>query len=662
MVQGQSRTQFKKLLNTKDFDALEELWLEIVAQPISSLNLSFLFEIIQSLYDVSQDKGLLFLSILTEQVKEANHDIKLLELFKITAEFYEKFKINDKRKKYLSKEIADCYRRFYPNRPNLESFIRKTELLEKKSIGSAVKLLDQYIAFDLSAGVYSPDLGLGEVVNVDLLLDRISVKFPNEKILIFPLNQAIKSLKPLTDDDFLLLKNRSLESLRQQAKTNPLGLFKSFLKSIKKPLKPSEIKNLLEGIVPDLEWNKFWEIIKKLAKHDSNIIVNGSPPVYSYSESVIQKPAPSKEKKSVSSSADKKLNLEVLKEKISNSNQDEIPKLINEIKNYAIIKKLLQWIRENYPQTWVNIYSKLFYLNSDKRILDVIAVELKNFATKAFSLILTEVFQSYRIYPAQFLWLAASNFQNQFPVKSFLTRFLDILASTEMRSYWNDCKKNIMAKNYQIVKIGIPTMSETEIQNFWNRLNALPYLESTSTGHKLEIKKIIKEFYPEFEKTEHVESIYSTIEGITKKKQELHEITNVLIPKSAQEIARAREFGDLSENYEYKAAKEKQARLFAKANAIRAELKRAKPINFDSVSTDAVNIGTKVTLQDSSSEILQSFTILGPYDIEPEKQVISYLAPFAQLLLGKKVSDIVNSEPNNESGKTYKIVAITIAR
>ncbi len=661
MDQSKNRTHFKKLLSSKDFETLEELWLEMVSQPILSLNLSSLFELIQSLYDASQDKGLLFLSILKEQIKETNHDSKLLELLKEIAKFYEKANINDKRSKYLSKEIADCYHRLYPNRPNLESFIRKTELLERESITSAYKLLDQLIAFDLGSIVYSPDLGLGEVMNVDLLLDRISVKFPNEKVLIFPLTQAFKNLNPLTDNDFLLLKHRSLESLKQLAKTNPLELLKSLLKSTKKSLKPSEIKNLLDGIIPDQEWSHFWEKIKKLAKNDSYIIVNGSSPTYSYSESAIQKSAPSKEEKLISTTADKKLNLEVLKEKISNSNQDEIPKLIIEIRNYSAIKKLLIWIKENYHQAWINIYSKLFYLNSDKRVLDVIAIELNNFDTKAFSATLTEVFRSYRIYPAQYLWLAASNFQNQFPAKSYLTRFLDILGSTEMRYYWNDCKKIIVEKKYQIVKTGIPTMSESEIQDFWNRLNALPYLDTTSTGHKMEIKRIIKESYPEFEKTEHVENIYSTAEGIAKKKQELNEITNVLIPKSAKEIARAREFGDLSENYEYKVAKEKQARLFVKANVIRAELKRAKPINFDSVRTDTVNIGTKVTLQDSPGTN-QEFIILGPYDINPEQRIISYLAPFAQLLLGKKVGDAINSEPNNESSKTYKIVSITIAR
>ena len=136
----------------------------------------------------------------------------------------------------------------------------------------------------------------------------------------------------------------------------------------------------------------------------------------------------------------------------------------------------------------------------------------------------------------------------------------------------------------------------------------------------------------------------------------------VAIPKSAQEIARAREFGDLSENYEYKAAKEKQARLFAKANLIRAELKRAKPLNLDTVAIDAVNIGTKVTLQDLSSNEIHEYTILGPYDIDSEQKVISYLAPFAQLLLGKKIGDTVIFEPNNEPGKTNKIVAITRTR
>jgi transcription elongation factor GreA len=99
-----------------------------------------------------------------------------------------------------------------------------------------------------------------------------------------------------------------------------------------------------------------------------------------------------------------------------------------------------------------------------------------------------------------------------------------------------------------------------------------------------------------------------------------------------------------------------------KANLMRAELKRAKPLDFSKVSTDVVNIGTKVTIQDLSSSEIHEYTILGPYYIDPEQKVISYLAPFAQLLLGKKVGDTVIFEPNNESGKTNKIVAITRAR
>ncbi|MEO0092988.1 MAG: GreA/GreB family elongation factor, partial [candidate division WOR-3 bacterium] len=87
-------------------------------------------------------------------------------------------------------------------------------------------------------------------------------------------------------------------------------------------------------------------------------------------------------------------------------------------------------------------------------------------------------------------------------------------------------------------------------------------------------------------------------------------------------------------------------------------LHRTKPINFANVSTDIVGIGTKVTLAELEDSKQLEITILGPYDIDLEKGIISYLAPIAKELLGKKVGDVVTIKSDEQKTKKYRIVNI----
>ena len=658
MEQADLRKQFAHLIKAKDYNALETLWLEIITQPNISEDLSLLFDLVRPLYAKSAETALLFLSILKEHIKETGNYSKTLAVLKETATAYAKAGINDKK---IRSELTDYYRKLYAKANNLEGFIRKSELLDNREILSACELLEQYLSFDVGSYVYNQDNGVGKVENVDLLLDRIFVKFfsvKGEKTILFPFAQAFKNLIALPDDNFLVLKYRSSQILKEQAKTDQLALFKLLLKSVKKPLKINEIKNFLSGIVAEQEWNNFWDKMKKLIMNDAHILVKGLPErTYSYSETPIPKT-----KAKVVSSKIQTSNMEPipkLEEQILKNTKKETVQMIDATKNFTLRKKLLSLIKQKRIKDWPEIYSMILLATQDKKTLALIKTELASFDPNFLSSVLTNIFLSYRSYPGQFVWLATQDINEQFSKKSFLSRFLDILSSSYLRPYWSGCKKLMVAKNYRFTQSGISEMSESEIQSFWEGIKSLKNLEES---HKVEIKRIIKNFHPEFEKSEDADLVYSTVEGINKKQAELKELLTVSIPKSAQEIARAREFGDLSENYEYKAAKEKQARLVAKAGTLRAELKRAKPINFVAITTETVTIGTKIKLQEINSEAIEEYTILGPYDIVPEQRIISYLAPFAKLLLGKKVGDLVPANSDDQSAKNYKIIAITKAR
>ena len=123
-------------------------------------------------------------------------------------------------------------------------------------------------------------------------------------------------------------------------------------------------------------------------------------------------------------------------------------------------------------------------------------------------------------------------------------------------------------------------------------------------------------------------------------KEEYLSLINEKIPANKAAIAAARELGDLSENSEYKMARQDQTVLLARKSMLEKSLNRAQVINFDEVSTDKISAGTKVCLRDSKGKE-SNFVILGAWDSDPKKNILSYQTPLAKKMLGKKVGETV---------------------
>ncbi len=133
-------------------------------------------------------------------------------------------------------------------------------------------------------------------------------------------------------------------------------------------------------------------------------------------------------------------------------------------------------------------------------------------------------------------------------------------------------------------------------------------------------------------------------ESLERRKNEYHELVEKKIPANSKEIALARSYGDLRENHEYKAAKEMQKLLMRRKAELETQLLRARGTDFSTARTDVVSIGAIVRATDLEANLAEHFTILGAWDSDPEKGVVSYLSPVAQSLLNRKVGDEVEVE------------------
>ena len=133
-------------------------------------------------------------------------------------------------------------------------------------------------------------------------------------------------------------------------------------------------------------------------------------------------------------------------------------------------------------------------------------------------------------------------------------------------------------------------------------------------------------------------------ESLERRRAEYQELVQKKIPANSKEIAIARSYGDLRENHEYKAAKEMQKMLMHRKGELEAQLTRARGQDFSNAKTDIVGPGTVVEVIDLQSNQTETFTVLGAWDSDPDKGVISYLTPVAQALLNHKVGDEIEAE------------------
>jgi len=141
--------------------------------------------------------------------------------------------------------------------------------------------------------------------------------------------------------------------------------------------------------------------------------------------------------------------------------------------------------------------------------------------------------------------------------------------------------------------------------------------------------------------------------SLEKRKGEYEELVNKKIPENIKEIALARSYGDLSENFEYKAAKQMQAVLVRRRSELERALQNARGTAFENPDTSRVSIGTIVTVRDKTSKKQETYTILGAWDGDPDRHIISYQTAIGQALLGHKTGETVTL-PNGE----FEIISI----
>ena len=152
---------------------------------------------------------------------------------------------------------------------------------------------------------------------------------------------------------------------------------------------------------------------------------------------------------------------------------------------------------------------------------------------------------------------------------------------------------------------------------------------------------------------------YMTEDGLRKLKEELVQLESVERPKISQQIAEARDKGDLSENAEYDAAKEAQGMLEGKIAQLKGVIASARLIDASSIGTDTVQIMNKVTIRNLATSKQMTYLFVSESEADLKSGKIAVSTPIAQGLMGKKVGD--KAEIQVPSGvMSFEIVEISL--
>jgi transcription elongation factor GreA len=334
-------------------------------------------------------------------------------------------------------------------------------------------------------------------------------------------------------------------------------------------------------------------------------------------------------------------------------------------------KNLLMYIKKN-TETWPEIYVKTFYEHPMKYIIDELIAEGKKDLVNE---LMKNISSHYREYTDLFIWVgknligkhSALGFEIDFDHAIMALTHLMEIASRELvnernvvynRKLFNTIV-DILFKDSLLIKY-IEKASESKVRRL---LPTMLNIEELKDEYIIRLRFTIKASHPQIIFDDEVESVTDSEQLIVTqrsyelKQNELKYLMDVEIPKNSKEIGIAMEKGDLRENAEYKYALEKQELLKQQIKGLSQSLNKAQIIKPEDIKTNNVSVGTMITLNSLEDDTTEKYTILGPWESEPSKKVISYTSPIGETLLHKSVGDSVDMGAK-ENKKRYKILKI----
>jgi transcription elongation GreA/GreB family factor len=596
----------------------------------------------------------------------------------------------------LRAPIEEALQKTYSSRPAYAKVMAHVKFNEADSNpAEKAEKAETWLNFDEGEYFFMNGRGAGVIVDLNPELGVCRLDFEKEKRVSVPLGAAQKFLVPLPEGHILREKFTNYDNLRERALKKPAEIFEQVLRSFGRPMVMAEVRDAMIGIVPDEKWSSWWTTARK----NPHIVVHGSGAKATYAWAASTDAAEAAVRtKFAKAKLDEKIELakkhsgrsQEIADEFSASLAEEAARIarLEPARAFEILstleklpgryeskvdpvellsgpmaarvaaavedrqfrEKALRIIGEHHPDA-PKIFGEAFFFEEDPRVLTLIEqMLLEKGQTAMRERLIDETMRYPRRHPRAFYWYAKSVAEsNELPEKNAFNMLLQLVEALHSDEFapLKARVKDFFDKGGLAVRIIMNAATEDQARKFVDTIDRHGVLEEYRRD-LLKGAALMK--YPTLRQPE-AEPIYATAEALKEKRDEFERIKTVEVPANLKAIQEAREMGDLRENFEYKAARQRQEYLAARLSALQGELARVRVLSPEEIETSEVRVGAKVAL--SNGDVQREVTILGPWESSPEHGVYSNQSDAAKALLGKRIGEIVTF-----MGNDYEIKSI----
>lgn len=679
-------------------------WLELIHQQ-NLASIRWLKDSAQELWRRGQHKLAtdLLNSTITVTIQSQKNNL-IMEAIRLFSEYYPESR--DYHNDYI-KAFLDIYK----GQPYAAEMANRI-IPQRFSLAKFIEILDRLLLFQEGSYVkHKSGWGIGRVLSINPARMELVVKLQKKDNHRMDVVGAADCLIPLAANNFEVMLVCHPDQLKKEAEEQPTDLLKRIFDFHQDEISAREFKEYLcPAIISKEDWTKWWGRARKLLLTHPNIEANsGGHSKYRWRQESIGWEQEMHTKFDATPPLDQPVvllnylkhtddrqNAEyfantlvklcqqhiqnkqpwyavecflVLQNFLSNQqlqirdvpkiedivNKDNIIAIYNNLRIPALAQDTLELLFKYQPD-WSHHLAVIFKKGTDLSRDTIYKYLQKNkVASSSIIDIAKDIVGDPLCAPDGLIWLARQSFNEKVPSIEGITTFLDMLTTIirtggtlkSLRQTEMVRKINKIFSFELIKKILTHIQEKSEAWNLYNLLEEASFLPA---NFKQTLQNNLKDRYPEiFAQVEH---IYTTKEGLLKYTNDLNHILQVQIPSNTKAIGEALAFGDISENAELDAAREIQFQLMGKVGKMQADIARAKLIDFEHLDTSKVGVGCTVVLTDEQNNQIQ-YSILGPWDVDLSKGIISFLTPIAKTLINAAVGAVVTL-PNG----TYQIAEI----
>ncbi len=730
-----------RFVNLGNMTALKEVWSKLVSLIPEEIDF---FLLVQRKVEktISADKSALLLRDIYPYYKDnAANDPKkwdvAIKLLKIILNI-------DPKDNWARNEIAACFQGKYAKNPNVDEFIRSSNLTQSfRNVFEAINDFEKHIAFGAKNFVYHRSWGVGIITKVEN--DTLTINFGKKNgIKKMTLKMAVSALQPLSRNHIWVLKaTKSKAELQKIFKDNKdkSEALKIIIKSFGNSCDFKRIKaELVPSILTPGEWTS-WNTSAKKALETNPIFAVNPNNINEYT--VRDGEISTEEKLSNEFKAQKDFmpRVEVFMKYLNDEEADKDSELFTDMYNYfkgflkafskvdeqvvasylvvqktgAVISSLAYTpsftfaelykeidnpremytllkdsknasLKEDFLEAikllpdWVDQYIELFPTVLDKGMLNQL-IDSGN--TDKVQKLVEKAFDNFRDYREAVLFFfdkcqddewyknAGVSFQKQ------LITIVNLIDQTyrEIDNHVNTTENKKINKNAKKLVFGekddrnvyADFMLSSDKETMDHLYTLVDDIADLEPSYKQTLRNRILEKYPDYkfrareEKALAPRGMLVTKAKLDEKKALETKMTTIDLPAIAKEVADAKEKGDLKENAEYIAAKEAQHKLNNDLKRLQGELARAVIFDPTTATTSMVSFGTVVTLANNLTGKDETFTLMGPWESDPDAGVISYMSPLGNEILDAKVGERLTFSINGREND-YTVKSIELAK